>query len=122
MLAFSTYAPIGSSLFSSDRRSSVFSSSFSAPPANIHSNPLLVQAIAVPADLVKVRMQADGRLVASGEIAKPRYSSLSNAFRTVFRQEGAAGLWRGTTPAVQRAAHALSPPRHPSPHTRNPGP
>ncbi|KAF5828058.1 mitochondrial carrier domain-containing protein [Dunaliella salina] len=31
------------------------------------------QLVAVPADLVKVRMQADGRLVAMGQIAAPRY-------------------------------------------------
>jgi solute carrier family 25 uncoupling protein 27 len=62
------------------------------------------QAIAVPMDLIKVRMQADGRLVAAGKLDKPRYSGLLDALRQISAQEGVTGLWRGTTPAVQRAA------------------
>ncbi|KAK3274524.1 hypothetical protein CYMTET_17292 [Cymbomonas tetramitiformis] len=34
------------------------------------------QLVAVPADVVKVRMQADGRLVASGKLVQPRYRGL----------------------------------------------
>lgn len=62
----------------------------------------LGQLLAVPADLVKVRMQADGRLVASG--ATPRYTSLCHALTTIVRQDGVRGLYKGATPAVQRAA------------------
>lgn len=62
------------------------------------------QVIAVPMDLIKVRMQADGRLVASGELSKPRYSGLVDAMRKITTQEGVVGLWKGSVPAVQRAA------------------
>eukprot|EP00887_Chlorella_sp_A99_P005802 scaffold1.g5802.t1 len=64
----------------------------------------LGQAAAVPADLVKVRMQADGRLVAAGLQAAPRYRGLTDALSQITRQEGLLGLWRGSAPAVQRAA------------------
>lgn len=49
-------------------------------------------------------MQADGRLVAAGKLPAPRYSGVLSALVTIARQEGLAGLWRGTGPAVQRAA------------------
>lgn len=49
-------------------------------------------------------MQADGRLVAAGKLASPRYKGLWDGLRTVVKQEGLLGLWRGSTPAVQRAA------------------
>jgi solute carrier family 25 (mitochondrial uncoupling protein), member 27 len=62
------------------------------------------QIIAVPMDLIKVRMQADGRLVAAGLMDKPRYSGLSHALRTIIKEEGFFGMWAGTTPAVFRAA------------------
>lgn len=64
----------------------------------------LGQAAAVPADLVKVRLQADGRLVAAGVQAAPRYKGLGDAFRAIAQQEGVGGLWRGSVPAIQRAA------------------
>ncbi|PNW84038.1 hypothetical protein CHLRE_04g218650v5 [Chlamydomonas reinhardtii] len=63
------------------------------------------QAVAVPADLVKVRLQAEGRLVASGKIPAPRYKGMGDCLRQIVAQEGGmAGLWRGGGPAVQRAA------------------
>ncbi|KAL4443680.1 hypothetical protein ABPG75_011417 [Micractinium tetrahymenae] len=64
----------------------------------------LGQLVAVPADLVKVRIQADGRLVAAGLQAAPRYRGMLHALRTITAQHGMAGLWRGSLPAVQRAA------------------
>lgn len=60
--------------------------------------------MAVPADVVKVRMQADGRLVASGKLAQPRYHGLMDGLLKIVRTEGVLGMWRGTGPAVQRAA------------------
>jgi len=65
------------------------------------------QFVAVPADLVKVRMQADGRLVAAGKIASPRYRGMTDALRKIVAHEGGIlALWRGATPAIQRAALA----------------
>mmetsp|Transcript_125751 Transcript_125751/g.367477 ORF Transcript_125751/g.367477 Transcript_125751/m.367477 type:complete len:314 (+) Transcript_125751:83-1024(+) len=64
----------------------------------------LAQAIAVPCDLVKVRMMGDGRLVAMGKLEKPRYSGLMAAFRTIYRTEGLKGMYAGCSPAIQRAA------------------
>lgn len=62
------------------------------------------QAIASPLDLVKVRMQGDGRLVAAKRLAKPRYTGLADALVTIARKEGMAGFWIGSVPAIQRAA------------------
>jgi solute carrier family 25 uncoupling protein 27 len=95
----------------------------------------VAQLVAVPADLVKVRMQADGRLVAAGLQPAPRwgggvvevrsggalrccwqaglthprppcrrYRGVLHAFVAIAQQQGVAGLWRGSLPAVQRAA------------------
>ncbi|KAG8462533.1 hypothetical protein KFE25_010358 [Diacronema lutheri] len=61
------------------------------------------QAIAAPLDLIKVRMQGDGRLVAAKKLAKPRYSGLVDALVTIARREGPLGFYAGCAPAVQRA-------------------
>ena len=61
------------------------------------------QLISVPADLIKVRMQADGRLMAAGKLAQPRYRGMADAARQIVAAEGVVGLWRGVGPAVQRA-------------------
>lgn len=58
---------------------------------------IIGQVVASPADLIKVRMQADGRMV------NPRYSGLADALLKIVRAEGVAGLWRGVLPNVQRA-------------------
>ena len=39
----------------------------------------LAQLIAVPFDVIKVRMQSDGRLVAQGKLAAPRYAGVADA-------------------------------------------
>eukprot|EP01018_Ginkgo_biloba_P029450 Gb_08151 [translate_table: standard] len=62
---------------------------------------VLGQVVASPADLVKVRMQADGRMVSQG--LPPRYNGVLDAFAKIVRSEGVAGLWRGVWPNVQRA-------------------
>lgn len=53
-----------------------------------------------PADLVMVRMQADGRLAQS---AQRRYNGVFGGFMAVIRESGVRGLWRGCGPNVQRA-------------------
>lgn len=62
---------------------------------------LVVQLVASPADLVKVRMQADGRMVSQG--LQPRYSGCFDALNKIVRSEGIGGLWKGVFPNVQRA-------------------
>lgn len=62
---------------------------------------LVVQVVASPADLVKVRMQADGRMVSQG--IQPRYSGLVDAFNKIVHEESFTGLWKGVFPNVQRA-------------------
>ena len=61
----------------------------------------LASALANPTDVVKVRLQADGRLKLLG--GQPRYSGTLEAFRAVLRDEGVGAFWRGTLPNVQRA-------------------
>lgn len=60
-----------------------------------------MQVVASPADLVKVRMQADGRMVRQG--VQPRYSGPFDALSEIVRAEGFGGLWKGVVPNVQRA-------------------
>lgn len=60
-----------------------------------------MQVIASPADLVKVSMQADGRLVIQG--ISPRYLGPFDAFKKIIRAEGISGLRRGVLPNAQRA-------------------
>lgn len=57
--------------------------------------------MASPADLVKVRMQADGRLVSQG--FQPRYTGSFDALSKIVRTEGVGGLWQGVYPNAQRA-------------------
>ncbi|NWH42378.1 UCP3 protein, partial [Chloropsis hardwickii] len=57
-------------------------------------------ACAQPTDVVKVRFQASGALSDSGR----RYSGTVDAYRTIAREEGIRGLWRGTLPNIARNA------------------
>ena len=52
----------------------------------------LAVLFAQPTDVVKVRMQAQ---VKSVNGARPRYSGTMNAYSTIARTEGMAGLWKG---------------------------
>ncbi|KAF7128996.1 hypothetical protein RHSIM_Rhsim10G0115700 [Rhododendron simsii] len=57
--------------------------------------------IASPADLIKVRLQADGRTIRQG--LQPRYSGPFDALNKILQKEGIVGLWKGVFPNVQRA-------------------
>ncbi|KAG5843744.1 hypothetical protein ANANG_G00154160 [Anguilla anguilla] len=57
-------------------------------------------AVAQPTDVVKVRFQAQ----ASTTGASKRYQSTMHAYRTIAREEGMRGLWKGTGPNVARNA------------------
>lgn len=63
----------------------------------------LGQLVAAPTDVVKTRIQADGR---KGRMTgqPPRYKGTFDAFRVILKQEGLPGFWQGWLPAVQRAA------------------
>ena len=63
---------------------------------------LIGQALASPADLVKVRMQADGRNVVLG--LPPRYSGMVHALRSIVAENGLRGLYTGVAPNLTRAA------------------
>lgn len=60
------------------------------------------QFLANPTDLVKVRLQMEGRRILQGHA--PRYHGTVHAFRSVAAEAGLRGMWRGCLPNVQRAA------------------
>ncbi|KAI8014763.1 Mitochondrial uncoupling protein 1 [Camellia lanceoleosa] len=57
--------------------------------------------IANPTDLVKVRLQAEGKLPPG---VPRRYSGALNAYSTIVRQEGVGALWTGIGPNIARNA------------------
>ncbi|KAK8805649.1 hypothetical protein WA158_002305 [Blastocystis sp. Blastoise] len=58
------------------------------------------QLFTLPLDVVKVRMQADGRLLYKG--ISPRYTSISNAMVNILRTEGWKTFFVGAYPALIR--------------------
>ena len=62
----------------------------------------LGQLCANPFDLVKVRLQADGRLKSLGQA--PRYLGTFDALKRIPAEEGIGGLFRGLGPSIARAA------------------
>lgn len=61
----------------------------------------LAIAVANPTDLVKVRLQAEGKLPPG---VPRRYSGALNAYFTIVRQEGLGALWTGLGPNLARNA------------------
>lgn len=59
----------------------------------------LAMCVAQPADVIKIRLQAQGRLP-PGE--KPLYSGMMDCARKSIAKDGVIGLWRGLTPNVCR--------------------
>ncbi|PIA31215.1 hypothetical protein AQUCO_05100015v1 [Aquilegia coerulea] len=57
--------------------------------------------IANPTDLVKVRLQAQGKMSSGVQKA---YSGALNAYSTILRQEGIGALWTGLGPNIARNA------------------
>nr|BBJ19795.1 uncoupling protein [Cycas revoluta] len=57
--------------------------------------------VASPTDLVKVRLQAEGKLPPG---VPRRYSGAMNAYATIVREEGLGALWTGLGPNVARNA------------------
>ncbi|KAL4558177.1 hypothetical protein LXL04_036375 [Taraxacum kok-saghyz] len=66
---------------------------------------LITGAIAIsfanPTDLVKVRLQAEGKLPAG---APRRYSGALNAYYTIIKEDGVIALWTGLGPNIARNA------------------
>ncbi|KAF5809836.1 putative mitochondrial carrier UCP, mitochondrial carrier domain superfamily [Helianthus annuus] len=66
---------------------------------------LITGAIAItlanPTDLVKVRLQAEGKLPPG---APRRYSGALNAYYTIIKEEGLVALWTGLGPNIARNA------------------
>ncbi|XP_065198960.1 mitochondrial uncoupling protein 4-like [Sycon ciliatum] len=62
----------------------------------------LAQFLASPNDLVKVRMQMEGRRLLEGK--EPRVRGVWHAYSTIVKLDGVRGLWKGWVPNVQRAA------------------
>ncbi|KAK6935770.1 Mitochondrial substrate/solute carrier, partial [Dillenia turbinata] len=61
----------------------------------------LAIAVANPTDLVKVRLQAEGKLPPG---VPRRYSGAFDAYYTIVRQEGLTALWTGLGPNIARNA------------------
>ncbi|XP_075956211.1 dicarboxylate carrier UCP2-like isoform X2 [Anarhichas minor] len=61
-------------------------------------------AFAQPTDVVKIRLQAQVRLSASG--TAKRYSSTFDAYKTIGRDEGVRGLWKDNMPCHFTAGFA----------------
>ncbi|KAK8522883.1 hypothetical protein V6N12_056576 [Hibiscus sabdariffa] len=80
---------------------SFFDLSYSPPLPSCLAFAFEVQFVASPADLVKVRMQADGRLISKG--LQPRYNGPFDAFKKIVASDGIGGLWKGVLPNIQRA-------------------
>ncbi|KAH9294667.1 hypothetical protein KI387_038255 [Taxus chinensis] len=68
-------------------------------PKTLLSTIITLQVVASPADLIKVRMQADGCM----GLKNPRYSGFADAIVKIIRADGVSGLWTGVLPNVQRA-------------------
>ena len=60
------------------------------------------QFLAQPLDVIKVRLQADAKLVASG--AKPQYRGMVDTAAKIWATEGASGFFLGLAPSLFRAA------------------
>jgi solute carrier family 25 oxoglutarate transporter 11 len=56
--------------------------------------------VGTPADLALVRMQADSTLPLE---QRRNYKGVSDAIKSIVRNEGVYGLWKGSTPTVTRA-------------------
>jgi len=64
----------------------------------------VASAVANPTDLMKVRLQTDGMMKdAEGNLLPKRYAGMVDAFFSIVKEEGVAGLWTGVGPTMGRA-------------------
>lgn len=59
------------------------------------------QSVAQPLDVIKTRVQADGRLRAAG--LKPRYNGVGDCFSRILAEEGVRGFYTALSSSVWRA-------------------
>ncbi|KAG8090372.1 hypothetical protein GUJ93_ZPchr0011g26937 [Zizania palustris] len=71
------------------------------PPHLLFSSGAIAISVANPTDLVKVRLQAEGKLAPG---VPRRYAGAMDAYAKIVRQEGFAALWTGLGPNVARNA------------------
>jgi len=56
-------------------------------------------SVANPTDLVKIRLQAEGKLAPG---VPRRYNGTADAFIKIFKSEGVTGFWKGVGPNIAR--------------------
>ncbi|EDW63535.1 mitochondrial uncoupling protein 4C [Drosophila virilis] len=61
----------------------------------------IAQALANPFDIVKVRMQMEGRRLLMG--MEPRTTNFVSDLAEIYRKSGVVGMWRGVGPSCTRA-------------------
>ncbi|KAH8249685.1 hypothetical protein KR032_011468 [Drosophila birchii] len=61
----------------------------------------IAQGLANPFDIVKVRMQTEGRRRQLGY--EPRVNNMVQAFADIYKHDGLPGMWRGVGPSCLRA-------------------
>ena len=89
----------GNSNNSNSDSSSPFESSFAIKVIAGLTTGAIGICVGQPADVIKIRFQAEGRLPPGVE---PRYKNLRTAIRTIPREDGITGLWRGLGPNILR--------------------
>ncbi len=63
----------------------------------------IAMLVASPTDLVKVRLQAQGKFRLT-DPSKIKYNSLTHAYSRIFAEEGLRGFWTGVGPNCVRNA------------------
>lgn len=77
-------------------------------PSFINSNCICIclflpQICTIPLDTAKVRLQLQKKATAGGPGAElPKYRGMLGTVTTIAREEGAAALWKGIVPGLQR--------------------
>ncbi|KAK4760372.1 hypothetical protein SAY87_005265 [Trapa incisa] len=97
-LRIGLYGPVKSFLGGSD--SAYDTSLFQSVLAALLTGAIAI-AVANPTDLVKIRLQAEGKLLAG---VSGRYAGALNAYATIVNQEGLGALWTGLGPNIARNA------------------
>ena len=90
------YDPIKNFISGGSKESSLFTKI-----ATAFTTGLIGMCAASPTDLVKVRLQAQGRWKIL-DPSKIKYKGVLNAYSTIFKQEGLLAFWTGLVPNCAR--------------------